>query len=127
MDPAAADQSLDPLDLPAGTVSLWEATTEDPRYPALRDDQEITVDVAVLGAGIVGVSTAVALKRAGATVALVEADRVGRGVSGYTTAKLSALQSVKYLDLVRHFGEEGAAAYAEANLAGIDLVERLAR
>jgi glycine/D-amino acid oxidase-like deaminating enzyme/nitrite reductase/ring-hydroxylating ferredoxin subunit len=120
------DPALDPLDLPAGTVSLWEATTEEPGYPALGGDEELAVDVAVLGGGIVGVTTALLLKRAGATVALVEADRIGRGVTGYTTGKLSALQNIKYTDLVKHFGADGARAYAEANVFGIDLIERLA-
>jgi glycine/D-amino acid oxidase-like deaminating enzyme/nitrite reductase/ring-hydroxylating ferredoxin subunit len=119
-------ETKDPLELPSATISLWEATTEEADHPPLEAEEHITVDVAVLGGGIVGVTTALLLKRAGAKVAVVEADRIGRGVSGYTTGKLSALQNLKYSDLVRDFGSDGATAYAAANLAGIDLIERLA-
>src|SRR3712207_8043941 len=66
-------------------------------HPAL--DRDFEVDVAVLGAGLCGVTTALLLKRAGKRVALVEANRVGRGTTGYTRSDehTSELQSSQYL------------------------------
>jgi glycerol-3-phosphate dehydrogenase len=58
-------------------ASIWIATSAESAYPPLRED--LRVDVAVIGAGIVGVTTAVLLRGAGRRVALLEAGRVGHG------------------------------------------------
>ncbi len=56
------------------------------------------------------------------TVAVVEADRVGAGVTGHTTAKLSSLHGLTYARLSSSFGDDGARVYGEANQAGIEQV-----
>jgi glycine/D-amino acid oxidase-like deaminating enzyme/nitrite reductase/ring-hydroxylating ferredoxin subunit len=101
-------------------TSLWLDTTEEGAFPRL--DRPLSVDVAVLGGGIVGISTALLLKRAGMTVAVIEADRVGAGVTGYTTAKLSSLHGLTYARIASSFGDDGARAYGEANQAGIEQI-----
>ena len=103
-------------------ASLWLETATPSDFPALSED--VAVDVAVIGAGIVGVTAAVLLKRAGATVALVEAGRVGAGVTGHTTAKLTSLHSLTYAKLISSFGEVPARRYAEANQAAIERIAR---
>src|SRR5262245_44938276 len=90
-------------------VSLWVATAPETDYPPLRDSAE--VDVAIIGGGIVGLTVALALKRAGRTVAVLEAARVGTGVTGHTTGKVTSLHRLAYRDLQRDFGEEGARSY----------------
>ncbi|MBE9138468.1 FAD-dependent oxidoreductase [Nodosilinea sp. LEGE 07088] len=102
-------------------VSYWLDSTLPSSYPALT--QDVTVDVAIVGAGLAGVVTAKLLKQAGKTVALIEADHVGAGVSGHTTAKVSALHQLIYADLVDQHGSEKARLYGESNQAA---VERLA-
>jgi glycine/D-amino acid oxidase-like deaminating enzyme/nitrite reductase/ring-hydroxylating ferredoxin subunit len=97
--------------------SLWLAET-GPAYPTLTG--EPTADVAVIGAGITGLTTALLLKRAGLRVVVVEADRVGHGASGNNTAKVSALQTTVYSELTAKHGPAAAAGYAEANLAGVE-------
>ena len=52
-------------------ISLWIGTTPETTYSPLAD--ELAVDVAVIGAGITGLSTAALLKRAGARVAVIDA------------------------------------------------------
>ncbi|MDQ3956309.1 MAG: FAD-dependent oxidoreductase, partial [Actinomycetota bacterium] len=83
--------------------SIWVATNETRAFPAL--EAEIDVDVAIAGAGIVGVTTALLLKRAGLRVALLDMDRIGHGVTGYTTAKVSATQGLKYQQIESSHGE----------------------
>jgi glycine/D-amino acid oxidase-like deaminating enzyme/nitrite reductase/ring-hydroxylating ferredoxin subunit len=88
-------------------------------------ERELEVDVAVVGAGIVGVTAAVRLAEAGGRVALIEANRIGHGVTGNTTAKLTSLHGLTYADLRRHHGERTARAYGALNEAGIERVARL--
>jgi glycine/D-amino acid oxidase-like deaminating enzyme/nitrite reductase/ring-hydroxylating ferredoxin subunit len=106
-------------------VSLWIESTPETDYPPLRGT--VDVDVAVLGAGITGVTAATLLKRAGKTVALIDSKRVVRGVTGYTTAKLTSGHGLIYTELAKSFGPEGAGGYAESNEAAIQLVTRLAK
>jgi glycine/D-amino acid oxidase-like deaminating enzyme/nitrite reductase/ring-hydroxylating ferredoxin subunit len=103
-------------------ASLWLETAPAREFPAL--DEDVSVDVAVVGAGIVGVTAALLLKREGATVALVEADRVGAGVTGHTTAKVTSLHGLTYATLRSKFGDEGARLYGKANEAALARMER---
>src|ERR671911_2349538 len=97
--------------------SLWFQDAARPARAPL--DRDLTVDVAVLGAGIVGLTTALLLERQGARVAVLEARRVGAGASGYNTAKLSSLQGLTYRRLARSLGSDAARTYGAANEAGI--------
>lgn len=108
--------------------SVWIATTPDTSYPVLEHD--LTVDVAVLGGGIVGITAATLLKRAGLSVAVIEANRVARSVTGHTTAKLTSLHTLVYDRLLDDLGHEKAQMYGAANEAAIrrvaDFVELFA-
>jgi glycine/D-amino acid oxidase-like deaminating enzyme/nitrite reductase/ring-hydroxylating ferredoxin subunit len=86
------------------------------------DGTPADVDVAVLGGGIAGITTAYLLKQAGHTVALVEARRLLTGVTGHTTAKLTAQHGMIYDDLARRFGPETANAYAASQSAALDWI-----
>ncbi|EMQ99502.1 FAD-dependent oxidoreductase [Paeniglutamicibacter gangotriensis] len=98
-------------------VSLWVATGGTTDYPALRGDVE--VDVAVIGAGIAGLTAALTLKRAGRSVAVLEAARVGTGVTGHTTGKVTSLQRLVYTQLRESHGTDTARAYGQANEAAL--------
>ena len=109
--------------LPGRTLSPWLDLEEPPARPAMAGSER--VDVAVIGAGIVGLATAYAVAERGASVALIEARRLGHGVTGNTTAKLSSLHGLTYGTMRSQHGGEVAAAYAAANEAGIATVSRL--
>jgi glycine/D-amino acid oxidase-like deaminating enzyme/nitrite reductase/ring-hydroxylating ferredoxin subunit len=80
--------------------------------------------VAVIGAGIMGLTAATLLKRAGKTVAVIEAERIVRGATGYTTAKVTSGHGVIYSELTKTFGAEGARVYAESNQGAVERVAR---
>ncbi len=105
--------------------SLWlKAVPTAAGYPQL--DRDRTVDVAVLGGGITGLTTALLLAHRGAQVAVIEADRVGGGVTGNNTAKVTALQSTVYSALQRTQGRQAAADYAAGSMAAVHRVAALA-
>ncbi|WP_447008198.1 FAD-dependent oxidoreductase [Saccharothrix isguenensis] len=103
--------------------SLWSEAIPHGRFPVLTG--ETAVDVAVVGGGITGITTALLLKRAGLRVVVVEADRIGSGVSGNNTAKVTALQSTVYSTIERKHSAEVAADYAHGNMAAVDRVAAL--
>lgn len=98
----------------ARNESVWIDTgPPQPAFPVL--DGEVRAEVAVIGGGIVGITTALLLKEAGVRVVLLEANRLARGVSGHTTAKVSSQHGLIYARLRSTFGGEAAATYAQAN------------
>jgi glycine/D-amino acid oxidase-like deaminating enzyme len=105
--------------------TYWNETAEAPAFPRLSGD--VAVDIAVIGGGIVGITTARLLKDLGLTVAVVEARQVGRQVTGKSTAKMSSQHGIVYQTLERKFGEDRARLYAEAQETGIRRIAELAR
>jgi glycine/D-amino acid oxidase-like deaminating enzyme len=96
------------------TGSIWlETAPPQPERPRL--DRDVTADVAVIGGGIVGVTTALLLQEAGATVILLEANRIGHGVTGHTTAKVTSQHGLMYEQLRSRHGADAARAYGAAN------------
>ncbi|WIV65774.1 FAD-dependent oxidoreductase [Natrialbaceae archaeon AArc-T1-2] len=106
--------------LPGEATSPWLATTADAGYDALEGD--LAVDVAVVGAGIAGLSTAAVLDERGASVAVLERDRIATGITGKTTAKVTSQHGLIYDHVRREFGRKRARQYAEVNEAAIETV-----
>ena len=106
--------------------SFWIDTAKSPeRFPKL--GAGIDVNVAVIGAGIVGVLAATFLKEAGKTLALIDSGQVVEGVTGHTTAKVTSLHTLIYDELISKFGEDKARIYAESNQAAIGMIRDLAQ
>lgn len=68
-----------------------------------------------MGGGITGATLALLLAREGADVLLIEMNRVGHGVTGLTTAKVSSQHGLIYDRLRSSVGDEHARTYGEAN------------
>lgn len=83
------------------------------QFPALAG--EAACDVVIVGGGIVGLTTALALLERGKSVAVLEARRIGRQVTGRSTAKITTQHSLIYRHLIESFGRDLASSYAEAN------------
>lgn len=104
--------------------SLWIETT-----PAAGGQVEhltpARTQVAIIGAGITGMTLARLLADAGAEVVVLDAGRIGAGATGYTTAKVTALHRAIYHELVARHGVDRTASYANANQAAVELVASL--
>ena len=105
-------------------TSYWVDTTPSPGFPRLQGD--VRADVAVIGAGIVGITAAYLLSQEGLSVVLVDRREMAGGVTGYTTAKVTSSHGVIYSKLISSFGEEGARTYGTANEEAKELIARLA-
>ncbi|WP_176444839.1 FAD-dependent oxidoreductase [Paenibacillus herberti] len=109
-------KNIDPADtsqLPQLPESLWRATAELPSFSSLKGT--IKVDVAVVGGGIAGITSAYLLSKQGLKVALLEAGLLLDGTTGHTTAKITAQHGVIYDKLLQHLGKEAAKQYFDAN------------
>ena len=106
-----------PAGVNEGYLSYWAKSASGRDYPGA--EGEIDCDVAVVGGGIVGATAALLLAREGASVALLEARRIGSGATGFTTAKVTSLHGLTYATLFGKYGEQVARAYGEMNEAGL--------
>lgn len=105
--------------------SLWVQTARLPRLAPLRAD--LKTDVLVIGGGMTGLLCACRLTQAGVDCALVEADRIGGGITKNTTAKITSQHGLIYDKLIRTFGMEKARLYLEANQAALEQYRTMCR
>lgn len=103
--------------------SIWTKNTENKNFDELPGDQK--THTVVIGAGMAGILTAYYLQQAGIPVIVLEADRVGSGQTGKTTAKITSQHNLIYAKLLQTFGKEKAMHYARANEKAIDAYEQL--
>jgi len=103
--------------------SWWLARTPPPELTPLTDDVE--TEVVVVGAGMAGLCTAWYLASAGRDVVVLDAGQIGLGVSGHTTAKVSALHDTRYASIAGRMGQPAAAAYARSQQEAVDAIERI--
>lgn len=105
--------------------SVWQSEKRQHSYPVLRGSKR--TQVLVIGGGMAGVLCARQLQQAGKDVILLEADRIGAGITAKTTAVLTAQHDYLYQDMVKDFGEETARAYLHANLEAVGSFRKLSQ
>ena len=104
--------------------SIWAAGTELPDYPAHTGDRK--TDILIIGGGLAGILCAHSLHQAGADYLLIEADRIGHGVTRNTTAKITSQHGLIYDRLLRQFGPTAARLYWQANEDALKQYQNLA-
>jgi glycine/D-amino acid oxidase-like deaminating enzyme/nitrite reductase/ring-hydroxylating ferredoxin subunit len=103
-------------------TSLWQ--NEMPTYRPENDpDIETIYDVAIVGGGITGISTALLLQNSGKKCIVIEANNLCFGTSGGTTAHLNTLLDTPYTTIIKNFGKENAQLVAWAAAEAIDLIK----
>jgi glycine/D-amino acid oxidase-like deaminating enzyme/nitrite reductase/ring-hydroxylating ferredoxin subunit len=104
-------------------LSAWQATAALPEFPPLAGDER--VDVAIVGAGIAGMTTAYLLARAGKRVAVLDDGPIADGMTAVTTAHLTAVIDDRFVEMERLHGEGGSRLAAQSHSAAIDRIEAI--
>lgn len=98
--------------LPESSQSFWREDIDLSSFSSLQEDME--VDVVIVGGGITGITAAYLLTKDGVKVALLEASRLLNGTTGHTTAKITAQHGLIYDEYIQYFGQTNARLYYEA-------------
>jgi glycine/D-amino acid oxidase-like deaminating enzyme len=100
-------------------TSLWQ--DRHPRTRPATTDADLGghYDVAVVGAGLTGLTTALLLARAGRSVVVLEAGTVGFGTTGRSTAKISCLQGSRLSTISHKHASSVVEHYVEAQREGL--------
>lgn len=105
--------------------SYWLDSTYETNYPTLEKD--IKVDIVIIGGGITGITTALLLNNEGFKVALIEANKIVQGTTGYSTAYITSQHDIIYNKLINNIGVKKAKQYADANEGAIDFIESMVK
>ncbi len=118
------NKALHPEDKTSGnTISYWIDSSQPIIYEKLNTD--IETEIAIVGGGISGLTTAYCLCKEGKKVILIEDGNIGSGESGRTTAQISNALDDGYSKISELFGLEGARLSAESHTAAINKVEEI--
>ena len=88
-------------------------------------NQNLEVDVLIIGGGITGISTAYHLTNSQKKVCLIEKNTIASGVTCRTTGKLTYLQENIYSKLNKFHGKFTAKKYLDSQKDAINLVEQI--
>lgn len=103
--------------------SLWTESANIKKFQHLKND--IKTDVLIVGGGLAGILCAYMLKKAQINCVLIEADRILRGVTGYTTAKITVQHGLIYNKIIKKYGVESAKMYLTAQQKALDTFSKL--
>ncbi len=123
---------------PHGTIPslnnypYWWDTVSDSRLPDAAHgiaavSRRTSFDVAVIGAGYTGLAAARQLARSGASVVVLERERIGWGASSRNGGQVLTGLKLEPAALVQRFGESRARELFEVSLASLAALEALIR
>lgn len=113
------------IDFGRSPQSYWIASAPQKNYSALGHD--LSVDLAIVGGGAVGISTAYMLCKKGLRIAILEADHILHGTTGHTTAKITSQHGLIYHKTEKNISMEFARQYADANETAINTIAQIIR
>ena len=104
------------------TTSLWQFN--QPKYrPVNVPDISTVYDVAIIGGGITGITTALLLQKAGKKCIVIEKENLCYGTTGGTTAHLNSVVETMPNTLLKDWGKEKATLITQSLKDAIALVK----
>ena len=103
--------------------SIWLETKKPKTNASL--NQNIDVDILIIGGGLTGISTAYELKDSNQKICLVERNTIGQGTTGNTTGKLTFLQAIKYSKIQKIRNQKISKKYYESQIEALKIAENI--
>lgn len=103
--------------------SLWLNDNRLTGFPSLEGEHK--THVLIIGGGLCGILCAYELEKLGIDYILTEKDRICRGTSGNTTAKITSQHGLIYKEIINRYGAETAEKYYRINQKAIEEYARL--
>ncbi|MDQ5984203.1 MAG: Cytochrome b6-f complex iron-sulfur subunit [Eubacteriales bacterium SKADARSKE-1] len=105
--------------------SLWSKIQDKNEFKSLNSN--INTDILIIGGGICGVLCAYFLQKLGVKYVLVEAKKVGNGITKNTTAKITLQHGLIYDNLIKNFSLDIAYRYLKANQLALEKYKELCK
>ncbi|MDN3724137.1 FAD-dependent oxidoreductase [Aequorivita sp. SDUM287046] len=102
------------------TKPIWSEKSIKTNFPQL--NKNIRVDVAIIGAGITGITTAEQLKKHGHKIAVLESRAVGKGTSGQSTGNLYAVTEYPNYEIEEKYDLETVNKVVQSRKAALDYI-----
>jgi glycine/D-amino acid oxidase-like deaminating enzyme/nitrite reductase/ring-hydroxylating ferredoxin subunit len=104
------------------TKSVWNEYAGPLHFPAL--NKNLTVDIAVMGGGVTGISTALLLAESGYSVAVFESKKIGGGTTGHSTGNLYSTIDKNLDHLKEKYDDDIIRQVVDSRATAIDTMER---
>ncbi len=104
--------------------AIWSSDVKTIEFNSLQG--EIKTDVLIIGGGICGILCAYMLKKAGVDCVVVEADRICKGITNGTTAKITFQHGIIYDKIIKKYGLEIATLYYKSQREALDKFREIA-
>lgn len=105
--------------------SIWKSTTEHEEFPTLTQNKK--TGTLIVGGGMAGLLCGYFLQKQGAEYLIAEKHKIGGGVTGNTTAKITAQHGLVYSQMIKKEGKDTASRYLSINQLAIDRYEEISQ
>ena len=102
---------------------IWNEGVERKSFSPLNGS--INTDVLIIGGGMCGILCAYMLKKEGVDCVLVEADKICRGITNDTTAKLTLQHGLIYNKIMNRYGTEKSFLYYQSQKKALEKLKEI--
>lgn len=100
---------------------IWTIKSKNTAYPRL--EENLNIDIAIIGGGITGITTAYLLTQEGKKVALFEKHKIGKGTTGQSTGNLYDIIEYPLHQIEKKYDENTLQKVIESRKATITFIE----
>lgn len=103
--------------------SIWQNSINNLKKKSI--DENMVVDILIVGGGITGISTLVNLINSKYKTVLIEKNRCGSGTTSRSTAKITYLQGDTYINIRKTLDNKIALEYLNSQVLAVNLLKDL--